>query len=241
MVYQIWSETLMIKIVLLTNHFYLIHNKFQEFTKLLQMVAQRISKTEMPKMIQSGGVSIPNAFDASNPLFFFSLFRMIRPLAKSYGKELENKDPKKIDSNILAETGFKMIVKKIKKIVSSITDSGRTLTNNEIKDIMKVSICSWSRGILIKATSRKITGQEGAFLNFLTPLITAILPLMKNVLTPLVKSVLTPFGLTAVESATDAATQKKMFGLGNRALTISKKEVKHIMKILKSLEKSVFL
>ena len=173
--------------------------------------------------------------------FFFSLFRMIRPLAKSYGKELENKDPKKIDSNILAETGFKMIVKKIKKIVSSITDSGRTLTNNEKKDIMKVSISSGSRGILIKGTSRKITGQEGAFLNFLTPLITTILPLMKNVLTPLAKSVLTPFGLTAVESATDAATQKKMFGLGNRALTISNKEVKHIMKILKSLEKSVFL
>ena len=64
---------------------------------------------------------------------------------------------------------------------------------------------------------------------------------MKNVLTPLVKSVLTPFGLTAVESATDAATQKKMFGSGNTALMISNKEVKHIMKILKSLEKSFFL
>ena len=193
----------------------------------------------MTKMIQSGGVSIPNAFDASNPLFFFSLFRMIRPLAKSYKNELENKDPKKIDSNILGETGFNMIVKKIKKIVSSVTDSG--LTNNEIKDVMKISISSESRGILIKITTRKVTGQEGTFLNFLMPLMTAILPLMKNVLTPLAKSVLTPFGLTAAASAIDAATQKKMFGLGNRALMISNGEVKHIMKIVKSLEESVFL
>ena len=92
------------------------------------MVPQLMSKTEMPKMIDSGGFSIPNAFDASNRLFFFSLFRMIRLLAKSYGKELENKEHKKIDSNILAETGFNIIDKKMKKTISSITDSGRTLT-----------------------------------------------------------------------------------------------------------------
>ena len=92
------------------------------------MVPQLMSKTEMSKMRDSGGFSIPNAFDTSNRLFFFSLFRMIRLLAKSYGKELENKEHKKIDSNILAQTGFNIIDKKMKKTISSITDSGRTLT-----------------------------------------------------------------------------------------------------------------
>ena len=36
---------------------------------------------------------------------------------------------------------------------------------------------------------------------------------MGNVLKPLAKSVLIPLGLTAAASATDAAIQKKMFGL----------------------------
>ena len=205
------------------------------------MVPQLMSKTEMPKMIDSGGFSIPNAFDASNRLFFFSLFRMIRLLAKSYGKELENKEPKKIDSNILAETGFNMIGKKMKKIISSITDPGKADKKYEIKDIMKVRRSSESRGILIKRTTRKITGQEGEFLNFLTPLIKAVSQLMKNVLTPFAKSVLKSFGLIAAASATDGATQKKMFGLGNTALMISNKKVKDIMKKVKLLEKLVFL
>ena len=37
---------------------------------------------------------------------------------------------------------------------------------------------------------------------------------MKNVLKTLVKSVLIPLGLTAATSVTDAAVQKKSFGLG---------------------------
>ena len=68
-----------------------------------------------------------------------------------------------------------------------------------------------NRGILLKGTTRKITCQEGGFLNFLRPLITAGLPLMKNVLTPLAKGFLIPVGLTATASATDAAIQKKIY------------------------------
>ena len=94
-----------------------------------------------------------------------------------------------------------MIGKIIKKGVSSITGSGITLTSNGIKDIIKVRRSLESRGILIKGTTRKITGQEGGFFNFLTLLITTSLPSMKNVLTPLAKSVLMPFGLTAAASA----------------------------------------
>ena len=54
---------------------------------------------------------------------------------------------------------------------------------------MKVIKSLENRGILLKGTTRKITSQEGGFLNFLRPLMTASLSLMKNVLTPLAKSV----------------------------------------------------
>ena len=65
-----------------------------------------------------------------------------------------------------------------------------------------------NRGILIKGTTRKITSQEGGFLNFLQPLMTAGLPLMKSVLALLAKSVLLPFGLSTTMSATDPVVQK---------------------------------
>ena len=67
---------------------------------------------------------------------------------------------------------------------------------------------------------------------------TAGLPLMKSVLTPLAKNVLLPFGLSARISAADAAIQKKVYGSGTTALIISNKEIKDIMKIVKSLEES---
>ena len=49
-----------------------------------------------------------------------------------------------------------------------ITDkaSGITLTNNEIKYIMKVIKSLTNRGVLLKETTTKITSQEGGFLNF---------------------------------------------------------------------------
>ena len=72
------------------------------------------------------------------------------------------------------------------------------LTNNQIKYIINVIINS----------------QEVGFLNFLRPLMTAGLPLMKNVQTPLAKRVLVPFGLTAAASTADAAIQKNIFGSG---------------------------
>ena len=63
------------------------------------------------------------------------------------------------------------------------------LTNKEIKYIIKLIRSLENRGILLKETTRKITAQEGRFLNFLRPLMTAGSPLMKNVFTPLAKSI----------------------------------------------------
>ena len=77
----------------------------------------------------------------------------------------------------------------------------------------------------------------------------AWLHLIENVPKPLAKSVLIPLGLTAAESATDAAIHKKMFGSGrlsdlatrNTTLIISNEEMNDIMKIIKSLEESGIL
>ena len=48
-----------------------------------------------------------------------------------------------------------------------------------MKDMMKVVRFLKNRGILLKGPTRKITSQEGGFLNFLRPLVTAGLPLIK--------------------------------------------------------------
>ena len=64
-------------------------------------------------------------------------------------------------------------------------DSGVTLTNNKIKDIIKVIKSLEKTGILVKGSTSKITSQKGGFLDFLKALITAGLLLIKNILTPL--------------------------------------------------------
>ena len=80
-----------------------------------------------------------------------------------------------------------------------------------MKDIMKVTKFIGNRRTLLKGTARKVTSQEGGFLNFLRPLVTAGLPLMKSVLKPLVKSVLLPLGLSGGMLGADAAIQKKIY------------------------------
>ena len=47
-----------------------------------------------------------------------------------------------------------------------------------------------------------------------------------------------PFALTVGMSATDAAIQKKILGLGTTALIISNEEMKDVTKIVKSFEES---
>ena len=74
---------------------------------------------------------------------------------------------------------------------------------------MKVIKSLENRGILLKGTTEKYISLEGWFFNFLRPLLTAGLQLIKSVLMPLAKSVLLPLGLTAAAPATDAAIQKE--------------------------------
>ena len=67
------------------------------------------------------------------------------------------------------------------------------------------------------------------------------LRLMKSIFMNSTKSVLIPLGLTAAASGTDAAIQKKIYGLGVTTLMISNEEMKNIMKIVKLLEESGLL
>ena len=70
-------------------------------------------------------------------------------------------------------------VNELNKKLTTSKGSGTTLKNNEIKDIMKVIKFLENRGILSIGTTRKITIQEGGFLNFLRILMTAGLPTLQ--------------------------------------------------------------
>ena len=94
---------------------------------------------------------------------------------------------------------------------------------------------------MIKGFTRKITGQEGKFVNLSRPLMADDLPLRKmplrkSVFTPLAKSALLPCELLAAMPAADAAIQKKIYESLTTALIISNEEMEDIMKIGKLLE-----
>ena len=67
--------------------------------------------------------------------------------------------------------------------MSSVLSSGRTLTKNEIKDIVIVIRSIQNRRFLLKRTAGKLIDKEGGLLNFLDQLMRACLPLMKHLLT----------------------------------------------------------
>ena len=112
-------------------------------------------------------------------------------LKKSIGKRSKNIGAKNINNDVLVDSGLCLLDKKIKikklKLPSSVTGTGITLTNNEMKDIIKITKSLENIGISLKGTTTKVSIQEGVFLNFLRPLMTYWdgLPCMKNVLIPL--------------------------------------------------------
>ena len=115
-------------------------------------------------------------------------------------------------------------------------------TNTQVSKLRKDFANGSSAKIKLSKTQLQKIGQSGGFPGrLLGTLLKTGLSIMKNVLQPLTKSLLMPLGLTAVASATDEAFQKKMFGFGVTTLIISNKEMKDIMKIVKSLEESGLL
>ena len=69
--------------------------------------------------------------------------------------------------NVLTDARGNAVGRKIKEKNLTITGLGITLTNNEIKDIMNVVRSIENRESLLERTTRKITIQEGGFLNFI--------------------------------------------------------------------------
>ena len=113
-----------------------------------------------------------------------------------------------------------------------------------------------NRGILLKETIEKSIFQQEKLLNdFLGPLMKEVnqlkmkqkneklgfLPLIKNELILLAKIILISLALEAVVSATRAAIQKNIYGLGRTTLIIPNKEIKYILEINKNLEESGLL
>ena len=123
-----------------------------------------------------------------------------------------------------------------KMLITEFGVSEITLTNNKIEDITKAIRSLQNRGNW-KELLDKLRLKKEDFINFLRPLMSAGLPLMKNVFKPLAKNALIPLELTAAASATDAAIQRKIFGSGFTALITSNKE----MDFVKSLKESVLL
>ena len=116
------------------------------------------------------------------------------------------------------------------------------LTDRQVSSIRKAFSNNSSVDIKFSKTRLSKMLQSGGFLGkLLGPLLKTGLPLIKNVITPLAKSVLIPLGLTAAGSAADAGRHKKILGSGNTTLIISNKDMKDIIKIVKSLEDSGLL
>ena len=120
----------------------------------------------------------------------------------------------------------------IDALLDALLGSGITLTNNEIKDIIKVINSIENRWDSLKVSSSKIVIQELTLLNFLGRLMGVRLPLMNNALTTLVKIALVPLRLIA------ATTSKNRFldQVWLHALIISNEIMEDVMKMVKSFK-----
>ena len=112
------------------------------------------------------------------------------------------------------------------------------LTNTQVLKLREAFANGSSAHIKLSKTQVHKIGQSGVLLGILLgPILKTGFPLMKNVLKPLAKSVLIPLGLTAAAAATDAASQKKIFGPSMTTLIILIEESLEV----KSLEESGLL
>ena len=127
----------------------------------------KFSKTQLSTLIQSGAII------CDTPIFgniLLSVAKKGTDIARNLRKHFLAKQIDTFNQEYITGKGWEI-----------------TLTNNEIKDIKVIKFLE-NRGILLKGTTRKITGLEGGFLNFVRSLMTAGFTLMKSLLTPQTKS-----------------------------------------------------
>ena len=103
----------------------------------------------------------------------------------------------------------------------------RNAFNNNMSIDLKLSKAQISKTI-----------QSGGFLG---SLLSKLAGSLMNVAIPLAKNILAPLGITAAASAIDAGIRKKIHGSGTTTLVISKKKIKDMVKIIKTLENSNIL
>ena len=115
-------------------------------------------KTQLSKMIQSGGILGESLVAMPHAMFLAGRKRSIKrgiSLALKIATKLAEKATEYYINRGINELNKKFTLSK---------GSGITLRNNEIKDIMKVIQSLENRGILLKGTTRTITNQKGGFL-----------------------------------------------------------------------------
>ena len=112
----------------------------------------KFSKTQLSKMIQSGGI-------------LGDLIAALQQVMYLTGKEVWKKDislaPKLAGK--ATEYHINKGINELSKKFTSRKGSGIPLTNDEIKDIIKVIKSLGNRGILLKGTTSKVTSQERGF------------------------------------------------------------------------------
>ena len=109
------------------------------------------------------------------------------------------------------------------------------LTDRQVSSIRKAFSNNSSVDIKFSKTQlSKMIQSEGSVGKLLGLLLKKGLPLIKNVVTPLAKSALIPLGLPAAASAAEAGIRKKILGSGNTTLITSNKNMKDLIKIVKS-------
>ena len=114
--------------------------------------------------------------------------------------------------------------------------SGIILTNNEIKDIIKVIKSLKNRRMLLKGNTRKITSREEGFSNIVRPLLKTRLPLVKSVLKCFVTIWIISSNVSKKCRNSKKKKKKKNHGSGITLLIFSNEGMIYLMKIVKPRE-----
>ena len=159
----------------------------------------------------------------------------------SLNVKLSNSQLNKLKSSIKNETD--VVLRISSNMVGNSNDNTNfphelLLTNRQVANIRKAFAKNTSIDIKLSKTQLSKMIQSGGFLGNVLGKLGG--PLMK-VAMPFAKNVLAPLGLSAAMSAIDGSIKKTVLGSGATTLIISNDEMDDILKIVKSLEKSVLL
>ena len=129
--------------------------------------------------MQSGGI-IVSLRESLTKMIFMAGLEGAKTVVKKYAPKLAKN---------VAKYYVNRGINKVNKEFTASESSGITLTNNLIKDIIKVINSLKNRGILMQGTTEKVVNQKGRFSDSLMRIGS---PLVKNVLTSLAKNLLLP-------------------------------------------------